>query len=86
MSGRMVDVQGLCPESVLFAAATQTAYGDTPYDRVVLIARWVATDNATVLEVVSALQSARDDLAVDPEYDEAAMAVVVLSNVLRVVS
>lgn len=83
--GRMVDVGGVSPEGVLFSAATDSAYGDGPWDRVVLIVKWVATDNATPAEVAGALAQADEYLDEDPTDAEAAQAFVVLSNVLRVV-
>lgn len=85
MSGRMVDVEGVGPHAVIFAAATNPAYGDAPYDRVVLISKWVATANATVDEVELALDTARLYLREDPDDAEAAQALVVLARVLRVV-
>lgn len=70
MSGRWVDVDGVSPQAVIFSAATCTAYGDEPFNRVVLIAKWVATDNATVHEVELALGTARLYLIEDAEDAE----------------
>lgn len=82
MGGRMVDVDGVSPDGVLMAAATQPAYGDEPWDRMVLISGWVARGECTLDEVEHALDTARIELAEDPD-DEVAAAVVVLARVVR---
>ena len=84
MSGRMVDVDGISPESALIEAASNVAYGDTPYDRVILICRWVATKEATLSEVVGALTQASRYLDDDCQDEEAAKAYVVLSKAIEV--
>lgn len=83
MSGRMVDVDGASPDAVLFAAATQPAYGDDPWQRMVLISSWVARGHCTGDEVEHALDAARFQFFDDADDEEAAQAVVVLSRVVR---
>ena len=86
MAGRMVDVNGVSPEGVLYAAATQPAYGDEPFDRVALLCGWVGRGECTRAEVVAAVEMASGYLDEDPTDTEAAAAWVVLSEVVRLTS
>ncbi len=81
--GRMVDVPGMDPDAVLFSAATSPAYGDSPWERMVLICGWVARGECTAEEVAIALDTARFQFIDDPDDQEVAQAVVVLAAVVR---
>ena len=83
MAGRLVDVDGVDPDRVLFSAATQPAYGDSPWERMVLLCGWVARRECTAEEVAIALDTARGYMLEDPFDYEAALAVVVLAKVVR---
>lgn len=83
MGGRLVDVDGVDPDRVLFSAATQSAYGDDPWERMVLLCGWVRRGECTAEEVAIALDTARFYMVEDPEDEEAAQAVVVLAAVVR---
>lgn len=60
----------------------QLFYGDSPWERMVMLCGWVRRGECSADEVEHALDTARFQLADDPD-DEVAQAVVVLAAVVR---